>query len=381
MKKFLIILFFLANNLYATIYYWVGGAGVWNGSSTTHWAHSSGGVGGTGFPTSTDDVIVDVNSGSGIISINTGNACNSADFTGSVMVPKLFNTWFVDNTLTLDPATVVRINGAFQFIQFDLINSINGKIDAHGDSIYAGLEINSVDGLGHLQLQSNLLLARTALISLTWGTLDANDQNLTAGSFNCFGVNADTVLMGKGIWKLLDDDLSSYNGMVWVVDNYVNVEVQGGQSTITYASESGIPMTFYSQRAAYHNIEFTGNNTGVQSYIFGENRFNHFSIIKIPASLEFENGSTTTVDSVSINGDLSGQNILATSLGGSWTITKPSGTVCADWIRLSDSQATGGATWHAGVNSTDVGGNSGWTFDACPPPPTGVKRSFVIIIN
>ena len=27
-------------------YYWVGGSGTWDGSSTTHWATSSGGAGG-----------------------------------------------------------------------------------------------------------------------------------------------------------------------------------------------------------------------------------------------------------------------------------------------------------------------------------------------
>lgn len=45
-------------------YYWVGGTGTWNGTSATNWSLTSGGSGGAGVPTSTDDVVIDANSGS-----------------------------------------------------------------------------------------------------------------------------------------------------------------------------------------------------------------------------------------------------------------------------------------------------------------------------
>jgi len=39
-------------------FYWVGGSGTWDGSSTTNWSLTSGGAGGAGVPNSaTDDVI------------------------------------------------------------------------------------------------------------------------------------------------------------------------------------------------------------------------------------------------------------------------------------------------------------------------------------
>lgn len=40
-------------------YYWVGGTGDWDNTSTTHWAVSSGGVGGAGYPGAVDDVVFD----------------------------------------------------------------------------------------------------------------------------------------------------------------------------------------------------------------------------------------------------------------------------------------------------------------------------------
>ena len=56
-------------------YYWVGGTGTWNASSTTNWALTSGGTGGVvGPPTNTDDVIIDTSSGTGTITCTSASA-------------------------------------------------------------------------------------------------------------------------------------------------------------------------------------------------------------------------------------------------------------------------------------------------------------------
>jgi hypothetical protein len=50
-------------------YYWVGGAGTWNNSSSTNWSATSGGSGGAGVPIFTDIVIFDSLSGTGTCSV------------------------------------------------------------------------------------------------------------------------------------------------------------------------------------------------------------------------------------------------------------------------------------------------------------------------
>ena len=42
--------------------------------------------------------------------------------------------------------------------------------------------------------------------------------------------------------------------------------------------------------------------------------------------------------------------------------SKSSGNVAANFMSIQDSTATGGATWYAGGNSTNVSGNTGWIF-------------------
>lgn len=64
-------------------YYWVGGTGTWNTSTTTNWATSSGGTGGAGVPTLTDQVIFDGNSGSGTVTLSGSISCASLNTTGS----------------------------------------------------------------------------------------------------------------------------------------------------------------------------------------------------------------------------------------------------------------------------------------------------------
>lgn len=66
--------------------YWVGGAGTWDGTSTTHWSATSGGAGGASVPTSADDVFFDANSGSGVLNcagdVDIGTrSCRNLSFT------------------------------------------------------------------------------------------------------------------------------------------------------------------------------------------------------------------------------------------------------------------------------------------------------------
>jgi len=64
-------------------YYWVGGAGNWDNSSTTNWSLTSGGAGGAGAPTSADNVIFNASSGTGRVLVQTGAICN--DLTASAV--------------------------------------------------------------------------------------------------------------------------------------------------------------------------------------------------------------------------------------------------------------------------------------------------------
>lgn len=66
-------------------YFWVGGTGTWDGSTTTNWASTTGGAGGAGVPNSTDTVNFDANSGAGTCTTASGSACAGLTFNTSTV--------------------------------------------------------------------------------------------------------------------------------------------------------------------------------------------------------------------------------------------------------------------------------------------------------
>jgi hypothetical protein len=80
--------------------YWVTG-GTGNYNSTTNWSASSGGASGASIPTTADDAIWDVNSGSGNAIINVSSVAKSVDFTNFTGTVDFQNTLAVAGNMTL----------------------------------------------------------------------------------------------------------------------------------------------------------------------------------------------------------------------------------------------------------------------------------------
>jgi hypothetical protein len=97
----------------------------------------------------------------------------------------------------------------------------------------------------------------------------------------------------------------------------------------------------------------------------------NFSDITNARTLTFTAGTTTTfTGTFNVQGTAGKLMTINSSSGGSAaTISKASGTVSCDYLSIQDSTATGGATWYAGANSTNVSGNTGWIFTAAPVAP------------
>ena len=70
--------------------------------------------------------------------------------------------------------------------------------------------------------------------------------------------------------------------------------------------------------------------------------------------------------------------INSSATGTQRTLTKTSGTVSVDYLSIRDSNATGGATWLAGNNSTNVANNSGWIFSGVAPSGSSGFLAFFI---
>jgi len=90
------------------------------------------------------------------------------------------------------------------------------------------------------------------------------------------------------------------------------------------------------------------------------------SLTLTSGTIQFKPNTTNTAGTFVIAGSLSSQIILGSSIAGSqFTLSQTSGTVSASYATISDSIATGGATWQglAANGAVDAGNNTGWFFD------------------
>lgn len=339
--------------------YWFQNTGNW--SDASKWFQATNGGGGAGrVPLSQDPVVFDANS------FSTSGQTVSAD------MPRMGYdmTWTgATNSPTLSATTVtVTIFGSATFIsgmtlsgnQFFVLENRTAKtLTSVGRSFPAGLNIQSAGG--STTLQDDLTVVGT--LQLIVGTLVATTQNVQCTSFNGNNNNTKTLTMGSGVWT------ATGTGDVWRLAPGATT-LNAGTSTIILSNTSSSTKTFNGATnftiAPYYRISISGGGSGTVS--FGGALTANTIDIGAPKSVIFASSNTITVTNFNAVGTPGNLVTITSSTNGSpATLSKASGVVACDYLSLKDSTATGGATWYAGVNSTNVSGNTGWLFSSAPP--------------
>jgi len=205
------------------------------------------------------------------------------------------------------------------------------------------------------------------------GTLDANDHDVTAGSYYWYGDTGytPTINMGSGTWTANTESTT-----LWEVDDDSGstVTINPESSKIYLAWAGSGSLEFYGGDKTYNNMELGGDGAG-SFYINDSNTFNDFKARNTAgARIYFEGEHTTT-----ITGDFDVEGVAGSLIeirssylsNGNTTLSKTGGTIECDYLDIQYCNATGGAHWYAGDNSTDSGNNRGWIFTdrKYPLPP------------
>jgi len=363
--------------------YWVSGSGSWS-DDDNHWATSSGGSGGDGnLPTSSDDVFFDANSFDGAdqtVTHDVNVEVASISWSGATNTPTLAgSTWFyIHGSLTLISGMVYSSTG-----EINLDGTGSQTFTTGGHSFSCKILINSVDGDTDCTIVGDV--TTDSVFGVYDGTCDFGNYNLTAeniefsrsettfgssnvtatGSFAGFGFYTGGIVnMGSGTWTLNDQ-----SGDWYVSGGTIN----SGTSTIEFTQ----PYCFFSSGGqTYNDILFTGgsvsrieNNFTVNNITFGGVEVGGYTpeyYIKGGTEITVL-GDFTCSGSVGVVPYFYGE----LNNGSRFTLIKSGGSVECDYIELESSNATGGAHWYAGDNSTDSGNNRGWIFTdrKYPLPP------------
>lgn len=365
-------------------YYWVGGSGTWDSTSTTNWASSSGGGGGAGVPTLADDVIFDAasNVATGAFTVTIGGTSSAPavcrDFsTGGAggaldgaMTLAFGSTGYLDcyGSMTIPAANFSFTASAGSRLTFKATTT--GKtFTTNGVAVATALPVY-FDGVGGEWTLGSALTAN-GTIFLVNGSLITNNFNVT-GSFSSSNSNVRSLTLGSSTWT------SSGSGVIWDVSTSTNMTLSAGTSTISGTATS--QCSFRGGGLTYYNLQFTGsaaNSSYVNGTIIsGTNTFNNLTFTSRAATgwrnVAFFDNQTingtltfgtanTAIRRMYVQSSDSVSGSVISSVGKQITLTVATLAAVSD-VDFRDIVIAGVAAPLTGTRIGDRGGCSGITF-------------------
>jgi hypothetical protein len=253
---------------------------------------------------------------------------------------------------------VIQVHKAAQVIQVLMVRLAPAAQQVSGNGVLFTQYI-SIQTVGGIQLTSALTTTGGVTCVLTSGTLDLNGNTLTS-SFGT-GVGTKNLTFNGGTLVCTATTTSAFYNL-----NPTGFTTTAGTGTGTISMTAATAKTFFGGGSTF-NCTLNQGGAGTLT-ITGANTFNNITNTVQPATVIFP---ASTITRFLSNFQLSGTSgnlitINSSISGTAATLSLASGTVADNYLSIKDSTATGGATWYAGANSTNVSNVSGWIF-ANPP--------------
>lgn len=346
----------------ASSWFWVGGTGTWDGSTTTHWASTSGGAGSAGVPGSADTAVFDSNSGTGIATISAGAICanltcngstagSSGNYTGTLAGSAAMN---IGGVLALVSGMTLTYTGTWTF------TAGSSKNVTTGGNIMPPCTFNGSGGAW--VFQDAFSTAATSTLTLTQGTLNTNNQTCSWGFFTASGTTARTLTLGSSVITL-----NGVAGIPWNTNTSTNLTFNAGTSTIQTAAAnlSNAQYEFGSLTYSSIIIQADTHSTTSVSGSFTCTNFTYAPSLEVAVAGNFDIRSHFTVTgTLTFTGQAAPYVPIVQSLtlGTAMTITCNGTVTLTGRMDFADIAGAGTATWNFATGGGDAGGNSGITF-------------------
>ncbi len=277
------------------------------------------------------------------------HSAKSVDFTGFT------GTWAAHNaaatlygSLTLSTGmTFTASGGAMTFGA----SSGTQTITTSGKTYDQAITINCG---GTVQLADALLMGTSRAFTHTAGTLDLNGKTLTVGTTYTTAAGTKVLTFNGGTLVCPAVTATAFNNAA-----------PTGFSTLAGTGTGKISMTGATAKSfvgggSTYNCTLSNDGAGALT-ITGGNTFTTLANGVQPTTFTFTAATTTTVTNFNLAGTSGNLVTINSATAATHTLSKASGIVLAQYLSITNSIATGGATWYA-VNSTNVSGNTGWIF-------------------
>lgn len=357
-------------------YYWVGGDGTWDGSTTTNWSATSGGAGGAGVPNNADTANFDANSGAGTVSVaatavslNTtvNNANITLSLTGSPTLCTATGTLTLTtgaislNTFTLTCGRFSSASSSTRSIAFG-----TGKFNITGNNatVWTTAAVTGFSYTGTPTVEFTYAGAtgtRTVRHASSGGGATANspDFYFKSGSDIINFLNFCKVLDFTGFSGTLLNQVRTYFGNVTYSST---MTIDAGTNATTFVAVSGTQQITTNGKTLDFPLTFNGiGGTFAFQDALTQGSTRAFTVTN--GTVQLKNGVTSTVGAFTTSGT-SQKSLQSTTPGSQATLSQTSGTVSVSNLVIRDINATGGATWNAFTTNgnIDAGNNLGWDF-------------------
>ncbi len=357
-------------------YYWVGGGGNWN--DVSHWANSSGGIGGTGcVPILLDDVIFDANSGFGTttatktVSLDGNAYCNNMTWNGAPNNPifSLNNPLQINASLQLQPNMTTASTGGGTYIINFTTALPDQTITSNGAVINVPITFN---GAGGWSLQDSLKIPNQQ-VTFTNGNLNFNNQYAIMKFFSSSGGNTtralnianSTIDVGYPGWTYTGGvtltAANTANSEIRVVATAASVNAKSTDiyNNVTFLAsyyvQSGITNGTYNKVSVVGGSGFNMNNITTDSLVLKSIGRYLWASTTNTVRKYFEASPPPCTGLI---------ELVSSSTGSQRTIAMSANSVVnVSNCRIQDTRITG-STPYTAAGSIDLGNNSGWTFIA-----------------
>ena len=294
---------------------------------------------------------------------STSHSARNVDFTGyagtlgATSSVFIYGNFKVSSGMTLTASASAMTFGATSGTQ---------QITTNGKTLDFSLTFNGVGGTW--QLQDALTVGAIEVLVLSNGTLDLNGKTLTCPVRFFTGSGTKNLTFNGGTLVCSNANVLAFNNA-----NPTGFTTTAGTGVGTISMTAATAKTFVGAGSTF-NCTLNQGGAGALT-ITGSNTFSNITNTTQPASVLFTAGTTSTFSNFSLSGTAGNLITIGSVTAASHTLSKASGTVSSDFLSVSRSSATGGASWYAGANSTDGGNNTGWIFTA---PPSGSNSNFLM---
>ena len=328
--------------------YWVGGTASWDGTPGTKWALTSGGAGGQAIPTSADDVFFDAASGANTVTIAAGN-------TGAKSITCTGFTGTLAGTADISVAGNVTLVSGMTYTHTGIMSFTGTATLITAGKSFSAVTVN---GSGITLTLGDALNIVQRTLTVTQGTFDTANFNVTAGVLNSSNSNARTITLGSST-------------CIFSLTNTINFSVATNLTFNAGTSQLNLtnPNTVITSAVTYYNVT-VGDTQNNSHTITGANTFNNLTF-----SNRANNGTNrvTLTANQTINGTLTINSGATTLSRRFWFLSSVAGTnrtLTAATISIKNTDfrnitGAGAASWDDSSRTNywgDTGGNSGITF-------------------